>query len=115
MGLLQGLLGHFDHVFEFKDVLSEVVNLCLELVQGGTVMSSVLLGALFIRDSVMIRCCKGTPLLNFLFSISRIPSPDSINTDPWISMDPEHGSGLFPGYFRVFTHGNYRQIHINPL
>src|ERR1700720_1561212 len=28
--------------------------------------------------------------------------PDSINTDP------EHGSRLSPGYFRVFIQGNYR-------
>ena len=48
MGLLQGLLSHFDLVFEFEDVLSEVVDLCLKLVQGGTIMSSVLLGMLFI-------------------------------------------------------------------
>src|ERR1700720_2986038 len=113
--------------------------------------------------------CKGTPLLNFLFSISRIPGPDSINTDlwipmdpvygsalfettshgnlytraratpeplstrtravpkslthesagpdsinadPWISADPEHRSGLSPGYFRVFIQGNYRVSRI---
>ena len=54
MGLLQGLLGRFEFVFEFEDVLSEVVNLCLELVLGGTVISSVLLGALFVRDGVTI-------------------------------------------------------------
>src|ERR1700720_526884 len=34
--------------------------------------------------------------------------PDSINTDLWISVDPEHGSGLSPGCFRVFIQGNYR-------
>ena len=56
MGLLQGLLGHFDLVFEFKDVLSEVVDLCLKLVRGGSVMSSVLLGVLFIRNGITIYC-----------------------------------------------------------
>ena len=32
MGLLQGLLGRFEFVFEFEDVLPEVVDLCLEFV-----------------------------------------------------------------------------------
>src|ERR1700720_1830141 len=31
--------------------------------------------------------------------------PDSINADPWISADPEHGSGLSPGYFWVVDPG----------
>ena len=30
-------------------------------------------------------------------------SPDSTNADPWIYADPEHGSGLSPGYFRVLS------------
>src|SRR6202040_2611176 len=34
--------------------------------------------------------------------------PDSINADPWISADPEHGSGLSPGYFMIVIQGNYR-------
>src|ERR1700722_3586411 len=38
----------------------------------------------------------------------RSAGPDSINADPWISADPEHGSGLSLGYFRVSIQGNYR-------
>ena len=54
MGLFQGLLGRFEFICELEDLLSEVVDLCLELVRGNLVMSSVLLGALFIQNSIMI-------------------------------------------------------------
>ena len=54
MGLPQGLLGRFEFVFEVEDVLPEVVDLCLELVRGNSVMSGVLLGTLFIRNSITI-------------------------------------------------------------
>src|SRR6202040_1164499 len=55
--------------------------------------------------------CKGTPLLIFLFSISRIPGPDSINADPWIPMDPVYGSALF----QTISHGNlYTWAHATP-
>src|SRR6202040_972882 len=55
--------------------------------------------------------CKGTPFLNFLFSISRIPGPDSINADPWIPMDPVYGSALF----ETISHGNlYTRARVTP-
>ena len=55
--------------------------------------------------------CKGTPLLIFLFSISRIPGPDSINADPWIPMDPVYGSALF----EIISHGNlYTRARATP-
>ena len=37
----EGLLGNFNFVFEFQDMSPEIVNLCLEFVQGGLVMSSI--------------------------------------------------------------------------
>src|ERR1700720_2248045 len=71
----------------------------------------------FIRENGNIsmlhegHACKGTPFLIFLFSISRIPGPDSINVDPWIPMDPMYGSALF----ETISHGNLYTwaLHLN--
>src|ERR1700720_1176716 len=46
-------------------------------------------------SALQVTNCKGTPLFYFLFSISRIPGPDSTNADRWIPMDLVYGSALF--------------------
>src|SRR6202040_3739716 len=56
-----------------------------------------------------------------LFLHGPVLYPNLLHMDPWVrtlllrTREFLRTLSTGPGYFRVFIHGNYRQIHINPL
>ena len=81
----------------------------MDTVYGSALFETISHGNLYTRARA-----TPEPLSTWTRAIPKSLTHGSSGPDSIIA-DPEHGSGLFPGYFRVFIPGNYRQIHINPL
>src|SRR6202040_2859966 len=75
----------------------------MDPVYGSTLFETTSHGNLYTRARV-----TPEPLSTRTRTIPKSLTHGSAGPDPWIPADPEHGSGLSPGYFRVFIQGNYR-------